>query len=73
MHAGIILLYICTINEDHAMYGDIVLHMCTINNNKLYDVRFLRYGVQWTDFLVILEHFLLFYLPNNPENQNFEE
>ena len=47
--------------------------MCTINNDKLYDVRFLRYGVQWADFLVILEHFLLFYLPNNPENQSFEE
>ena len=33
-----------------------------------YDVWFLRYGVQRTEFLVILDHFLLFYPPNSPKN-----
>ena len=48
--------------------GDIIiLYMCTINANHY--VRFLRYGVQRTDFYVILDHFLYFY----PENQNFEK
>ena len=37
-----------------------------------YGVWFLRYGVQGTEFLVILDHFLPFYLPNNPKNQNFD-
>ena len=26
-----------------------------------------------TEFFLILDHFLLFYPPNNPENQNFEK
>ena len=34
---------------------------------------FLRYKVQQTEFFVILGHFLPFYLPDNPENQNFEK
>ena len=38
-----------------------------------YDVWFLRYGVQQTEFFVILDHFLPFYPPNNPKNQNFEK
>ena len=38
-----------------------------------YDVWFLRYGVQPTEFFVILDCFLPFYTPNNSENQNFEE
>ena len=37
-----------------------------------YDVWFLRYGVQWAEFFVILDYFLPFYPPNNPKNQNFE-
>ena len=38
------------------------------------DVCFLRYGVWWTEFFVILNHFLHFYPPNNnPKNQNFEK
>ena len=37
-----------------------------------YDVWFLRYGAWQTEFFVILGHFLPFYLPNDPENQNFE-
>ena len=32
---------------------------------------FLRHGAQQTDFFVILDHFLPFYPPMDPENQNF--
>ena len=52
--------------------GDIIiLHISTINEN--HDLWFLRYGVRQTEFFLILDHFLPFYLPppNNPENQNF--
>ena len=38
-----------------------------------YDVSFLTYGVQQTEFVVILDHFLPFYPPMDPENQNFEK
>ena len=38
-----------------------------------YDIWFLRYGVQRTEFFVILDCFLPFYPPNNPKNQNFEK
>ena len=34
---------------------------------------FLKYKVQQTEIFVILGHFLPFYLPDNPENQNFEK
>ena len=34
-----------------------------------YDVWFLRYGLQWTEFFIILDHFLPFYPPNNRKNQ----
>ena len=37
------------------------------------DVRFLRYGVRLTEVFVIFGHFLPFYPPNDPENQNFEK
>ena len=37
-----------------------------------YDLWVLRYGVQQTEFFVILDHFLPFYPPNNQKNQNFE-
>ena len=36
-----------------------------------YDVWFLWYGAQQTDFFVILDNFLPFYHPTDPENQNF--
>ena len=36
----------------------IILNMCTINNN--HNVWFLTYGVQWTEFFVILDHFFPF-------------
>ena len=54
------------------MLGDIIiLHMSNINDNHM------MYG-SWDiehdrqDF-VILDHFLPFYPPNNPKNQNFEK
>ena len=37
------------------------------------DVWFLRYGVWWTEFIVILDYFLHFYSPNNPKYENFEK
>ena len=40
---------------------------------QLYDVWFLRYGAWRTEFFVILDCFLPFYIPNNPKNQNFEK
>ena len=40
---------------------------------QLYDVWFLRYQVQQTKFFVILDRFLPFYQPMDPENQNFEK
>ena len=36
-----------------------------------YDVWFLSYWAQQTEFFVILDYFLHFYPPNNPKNQNF--
>ena len=36
-----------------------------------YDVWFLRYRARQTEFFVILDSFLPFYLPIDPENQNF--
>ena len=34
---------------------------------------FLIYRAWWKEFFVILDHFLPFYPPNNPKNQNFEK
>ena len=50
----------------------IILDMCTINYN------YKMCGSWDTEcdrqiFFVILDHFLLFYPPNNPKNQNFEK
>ena len=39
----------------------------------MYDVWFLRYGAWRTWFFIILDHFLFFYHPKNPKNQNFEK
>ena len=39
----------------------IILHLHTTNDN--HDVWFLRYGVQQTEFFVILDYFLPFYVP----------
>ena len=35
---------------------------------RSYDVWFLRYWARWTEFFAILDYFLLFYPPNNPNN-----
>ena len=49
-------------NHNHVMYA-----------SQSYDVCFLRYGVQQKELFVILGHYLGFYPPYNPENQNFEK
>ena len=41
--------------------------MCTINEGPM------MYGVQRTEFFAISGHFFPFYLPNDPQNQNFEK
>ena len=43
------------------------------HKSRSYDVWFLRYKAQNTEFFVILGHFLTFDPPNNPKNQNFEK
>ena len=54
------------------MPGDItVLNMCTINENMMYGFRDLEFDRQ--NLFFILDHLLPFYLPNNPEKQNFEK
>ena len=50
----IIILYICTTNDNHMMYGS-------------WDMEHIR------QLLVILDHFLPLYSPNNPKNQNVEK
>ena len=40
---------------------------------RSYDIWFLRYGAQQTEFFVILDHFFSFYPSNNLKNQNFEK
>ena len=41
--------------------------------SRSYDVWFLKYEVRRTEFFVILDHFLSFDPPNNPQNQNFQK
>ena len=45
----------------------------TCHKWQSHDVWFLRYEMQQTEFLIILDHFLPFYSPNNLKNQNFEK
>ena len=49
-------------------------HDFTHVHQKLWsdDVWFLRYQSWWTEFFVILNHFLPFYPSNSPNNQNFD-
>ena len=44
-----------------------------VHHKWRYDVWFLRYKVQRTEFFVIFGHFLSFDPPNNPKNQDFEK
>ena len=65
----------CTINEDHLIYGSWNIRC---NRHKFLSfwaifAWFLRYEGQWTEIFVILDHFLPFYSPNNSKNQNFEK
>ena len=84
----IIILHTCTKNHNYMMYPTlsshiiilqiytinvniIILHMCTIYDNHM------MYG-SWDiedngQIFFILDHFLPFYPPNNPKNQNFEK
>ena len=41
------------------------------HKRQSYDVSYLRYGVQQTEFVVILDHFLPFYSPQQPEKSKF--
>ena len=43
------------------------------HKSQSYDVWFLRYWAQQTEFFVILGNFLPFYPSNNLKNQNFEK
>ena len=52
--------------------GDIIiLHICTVNDNHMIDIWFLRYGAQQKELFAILDHFLPFYPPMDPESQDF--
>ena len=52
----------------------IILHLCTTNENHM-----MKSGVRQTEFFVIMDYFLPFYLAppdlptNNPKNQNFDK
>ena len=48
-------------------------HVYHKSRSYAYDVWFLRYKVKWTEFFVILSHFLPFNPLNNPKNQDFEK
>ena len=45
----------------------------TYHKWQSHDSWFLRYEIQQAEYLIILDHFLPFYLSNNPKNQNFEK
>ena len=68
---GNIILKMCTTNDNHMMYSswDTRVH----HKRQSYNVCFLRYVAQRTEFFVIWGHFLPYYLTNNPSNQNFEK
>ena len=51
------------------IHEDIIIsQMYIINDRHIYDIWFLRYEVQWTEFFVILDHFLPFYPPLTAQN-----
>ena len=52
--------------------GDIII-LYMFNKNHNHEAQFLRYRVKQTELFVILGRFLLFYLPNNRENPDFEK
>ena len=96
---GDIILHMCTINDNHIMYGSwdiecdgqnslsfwtIFCPFTTLTTQKIkilkkwhkwqsYNAWFLRYEAWQTEYFVILDHFLPFYLPNNSKNQTFKK
>ena len=56
-------------NEKHTRY----YFTNAYHNWQSHDVWFLKYEMQQTESLIILDHFLPFYPPNNPKNLNFEK
>ena len=58
-------------NEKNCWRYIIILHV--YQKSQLYDVWFLRYGVWQTKFFVIMDLFLPYFPPTDPENQNFEK
>ena len=76
----IIILDMCTKNHNHTMYGSwdaewdrqilsFYTYICTIHEDHM--IWNLKYKIQQTEILVILDHFLPFQPPDNLENQNF--
>ena len=54
--------------------GDnVLLYIYVYNKWRSYDIWFLKYKAQQTQFLVILGHFLPFHPSDQLENQNFEK
>ena len=81
---GYVLPFYSPINPENQNFekikknpGDIILHMSTINQNSMMYDSWDIYGVQQTEFFLILNHFLPFnptpLILNNPKNQNFEK
>ena len=50
----------------------ILLYILVYHKWRSYDIWLLKYKVQQTEIFVILDHFLPFQPPDNPENQNFK-
>ena len=67
---GNIILHKCTINDNHMMYGSWDMERVR-QKWQSYDVWFLRYEARQTEFFVIFNYFLPFYLTHNPQNQKF--
>ena len=54
------------------LWDIILLYINVYHKWRSYDIWFLKYKVPQTEMFVILGHFLPFWTPNNPENQNFK-
>ena len=61
------MILICVAIFDH------FLHFCERHKRQSYDVQFLRYGAQQSEFFISLGDLLPFYLPHNLKNQTFEK
>ena len=55
------------------IYGDIILLYINVYHKwRSHDIQFLKYEVRQTETFIILDHFLPFQPPDNPENKNFK-